>query len=131
MNESIRLRWEKPTERGVRYREVDLDQDLWGEWRLTRAWGRRGTRLGQIRVVPCGSRDEGLARIAAILERRRQRRYRLVAGADPGDDNTRSLPARRPTARIAALPEPRAGPGHDPDPDRRQPKRPRVRSGNN
>ena len=88
MNESIRLRWEKATALGVRYYEVDLDRDLWGEWRLTRIWGRRGTRLGQIRVVPCGSRDEGLARIAAILKRRRQRRYRLVAGVDPGDGDT-------------------------------------------
>ena len=86
MNESIRLRWEKPTERGVRYREVDLDRDLWGEWRLTRAWGRRGTRLGQIRVVPCGSRDEGLAWIAAILKRRRQRRYDLVVGTGADSD---------------------------------------------
>ena len=40
MNESIRLRREKPTERGVRYYEVDLDRNLWGEWRLARAWGR-------------------------------------------------------------------------------------------
>lgn len=86
MNESIRLRWEKATARGIRYYEVDLDRDRWGEWRLTRAWGRRGTRLGQIRVAPCGSRDEGLARVAAILERRRQRRYRLVAGAGADSD---------------------------------------------
>ena len=82
MNEGIRLRWEKPTARGVRYYEVDLHRDLWGEWLLAQAWGRRGTRLGQVRVVPCDSRDEGLARIAAILKRRRQRRYRLVAGDD-------------------------------------------------
>ena len=51
MNEGIHLRWEKATARGIRYYEVDLDQDLWGEWRLTRIWGRRGTRLGQIRVA--------------------------------------------------------------------------------
>ena len=86
MNESIHLRWEKATALGVRYYEVELRRDLWGEWLLAQAWGRRGTRLGQIQVVPCGSRDEGLARIAAILKRRRQRHYRLVAGADPDDD---------------------------------------------
>lgn len=62
MNEGIRLRWEKATALGVRYYEVDLGRDLWGEWRLARAWGRRGTRLGQVRVVPCDSRNEGLAR---------------------------------------------------------------------
>lgn len=88
MNQGIRLRWEKPTALGIRHYEVDLDRDLWGEWRLARAWGRQGARLGQIRVVPCGFRDEGLARIAAILKRRRQRRYRLVAGVDPGGDDT-------------------------------------------
>jgi predicted DNA-binding WGR domain protein len=86
MNQGIRLRWEKPTARGVCYYEVDLHQDLWSEWLLIQAWGRRGTRLGQIRVAPCGSRDEGLARIAVILKRRRQRRYHLVAGADPNDN---------------------------------------------
>jgi predicted DNA-binding WGR domain protein len=91
LNESIHLRWEKPTARGVRYYEVDLDRDLWGEWRLAQAWGRRGTRLGQIRVVPCGSRDEGLAWIAAILKRRRQRRYDLVVGTGADSDTLRSL----------------------------------------
>ena len=40
MNENIHLRWEKATALGVRYYEVDLDRDLWGEWRLARAWGR-------------------------------------------------------------------------------------------
>ena len=92
MNESIRLRWEKATALGVRYYEVDLDRDLWGEWRLTRIWGRRGTRLGQIRVAPCGSRDEGMARVAAILERRRQRRYDLVVGT--GADSDTLAPVR-------------------------------------
>lgn len=82
MNESIRLRWEKPTARGIRYYAVDLHQDLWGEWLLTQAWGRSGTRLGQVRAVPCGSQAEGLARVAAILKRRRQRCYVMVAGAD-------------------------------------------------
>lgn len=86
MNKDIHLRWEKATALGVRYYEVELRRDLWGEWLLAQAWGRRGTRLGQIRVAPCGSRDEGLARIAAILKRRRQRRYCLVTGADPDDD---------------------------------------------
>ena len=71
--------------------EVDLDRDLWGEWLLAQAWGRRGTRLGRVRVVPCGSRDEGLARIAAISKRRRQHRYDLVVDAGAGSDTLRSL----------------------------------------
>jgi len=83
MNESIHLRWEKPTEQGVRYYEVDLHQDLWGGWLLAQAWGRRGTRLGRVRRASCGSHAEGLARVAAIEKRRRQRCYVLVVGADP------------------------------------------------
>ena len=82
MNESIRLRWEKPTARSLRYYAVDLHQDLWGEWLLTQAWGRSGTRLGQVRAVPCGSQAEGLARVATILKRRRQRCHVMVVGAD-------------------------------------------------
>ena len=70
----------------MRYYQVDLHQDLWGAWLLTQSWDRRGTRLGQVWVTPCGSRDEGLTRIAAIGKRCRQRRYRLVAGADPGGE---------------------------------------------
>jgi hypothetical protein len=86
MNQGIRLRWEKPTARGVRYYQVDLHQDLWGEWLLTQAWGRRGTRLGRVQAVPCGSQAVGLARITAIQKRRHQHRYVMVAGADPRDE---------------------------------------------
>ena len=81
MNESIHLCWEKPTALGVRYYEADLHQDLWGEWLLTQTWGRRGTRLGQIRSVPCNSQAEGLARVDILLKRRRQHHYVVVAGA--------------------------------------------------
>lgn len=86
MNKDIRLRWEKPTALGVRYYEVELRRDLWGEWLLTQTWGRLGTRLGRVRVAACGSHAEGLARIAAIGKRRRQRCYVGVAGTDPLDE---------------------------------------------
>ena len=88
LNEATHLCWEKRTALGIRYYKVDLHQDLWGEWLLAQAWGRRGTRLGRVQVVSCGSRDEGLGRIAAILKRRRQRQYHRVAGtgADLDDD---------------------------------------------
>ena len=72
MNQGIHLRWERPTARGVRYYQVDLHQDLWGEWLLTQAWGRRGTRLGRVRVAPCGSHAEGAA-APAVLRRGRRR----------------------------------------------------------
>ncbi len=86
MNESIRLHSEKPTARGVRYYEIDMHQGLWGEWLLAQARGRRSIRLGQVRVASRGSRAEGLTRIMAILKRRRQHRYHIVAGIDPGDE---------------------------------------------
>jgi predicted DNA-binding WGR domain protein len=70
----VRLRWEKST----RYYEARLHPDLWGEWMLTVGWGRRGTRLGQMRDRPCASHAEGLARLAAVGKRRAQRGYRAV-----------------------------------------------------
>lgn len=39
----VRVRWE----RGTRYYEAYVHQDLWGAWVLTRSWGRRRTRLGR------------------------------------------------------------------------------------
>ena len=68
----VRLRWEKST----RYYEARLHPDLWGEWMLTVGWGRRGTRLGQVRDRPCASYAEGLAMLAAVGKRRAQRGYR-------------------------------------------------------
>ncbi len=48
INEWIHLRWE----RGTRYYEVYLHQDLWGDWVLTQVWGRRGTELGRMVHTP-------------------------------------------------------------------------------
>lgn len=70
-----RQRWEK----GARYYEATLHPDLWGEWMLTVAWGRRGTRLGQVRDRPCASCAVGLAMLAAVGKRRAQRGYRALA----------------------------------------------------
>ena len=72
--EHVRRRWEKAT----RYYEAYVDQDLWGGWVLTRVWGRRGTRLGQIRRAPFGSYAEALDQLAAVAERREKRGYAPV-----------------------------------------------------
>ncbi|HRY15603.1 MAG TPA: hypothetical protein P5330_06995 [Candidatus Competibacteraceae bacterium] len=56
------------------------------KWRLARAWGRLGTRLGQVRVGSRVFRAKSLVQIAAIQKRRRQRCYVVVAGADPRDE---------------------------------------------
>jgi hypothetical protein len=34
--ESLRRLWKKPTERGFGFNEIQLHQDLWGQWTLTR-----------------------------------------------------------------------------------------------
>lgn len=69
----IRLRWVKNT----RYYEVGLRQDLWGEWLLVQAWGRQGTRLGQIRELPLACYQDGIERLERIKKRRKQRGYTL------------------------------------------------------
>jgi WGR domain-containing protein len=69
-----RLRWEK----GRRYYEVHLHQDLWGQWVLTRCWGGRGSAWGQVRTRPCASYTEALAQLEQIKKRHVQRHYQLV-----------------------------------------------------
>ena len=73
IEEWVHLRWEK----GTRYYEVYLHQDLWGEWVLTQAWGRCGTALGRIVHHPCVSYEEGCEQLAAVQARREQRGYKV------------------------------------------------------
>ena len=70
----IRRHWEKAT----RYYRVDLNQDLWGQWVLTKRWGRAGTALGQTRRVACRGYADGLNLLAQIERRRFQRGYCAV-----------------------------------------------------
>lgn len=70
----IYRRWERAT----RYYQVDLSQDLWGQWVLTQRWGRRDTALGQTRRVACDSYADGLNRLDQIQRRRLQRGYCAV-----------------------------------------------------
>jgi predicted DNA-binding WGR domain protein len=70
----VRLRWEKDG----RYYEAHVDQDLWGEWVLTRVWGRRGANLGQIRRVPCESFEDAVQALAVVRSQRIRRGYRGV-----------------------------------------------------
>jgi predicted DNA-binding WGR domain protein len=71
----IALRWE----RGTRYYEARLHPNLWGQWVVTRSWGRRGQRLGRVVDVPCASYEEGRQHLAAVQARRQQRGYVVVA----------------------------------------------------
>ncbi|MGX2039359.1 WGR domain-containing protein [Methylocaldum sp. MU1018] len=72
---SVRLRWEKE----LRYYEIHLQQDLWGDWVLTRIWGRRGSPMGQIRRMPCHSYEDAVAKLTDIRSRRKRRGYEPVA----------------------------------------------------
>jgi predicted DNA-binding WGR domain protein len=53
----LHQRWEKAT----RYYQVDICQDLWGQWVLIQRWGRRGTALGQTRRIPCAAYADALS----------------------------------------------------------------------
>jgi predicted DNA-binding WGR domain protein len=70
----VRVRWE----RGTRYYEAYVHQDLWGAWVLTRSWGRRGTRLGRTVHLPCSSYPDARACLVALDRRRKRRGYTPV-----------------------------------------------------
>lgn len=73
----LRLRWEKKT----RYYEAHVEQDLWGQWVFTRVWGRRNSRLGQIRRVPCQSYEDARRKLAGVERQRQQHGYQPVGAA--------------------------------------------------
>jgi predicted DNA-binding WGR domain protein len=70
----LRVRWEKDS----RYYEAHVEQDLWGEWVLTRIWGRRGTPMGQMRRVPCASYTDALEKLESLRKQRERRGYSAV-----------------------------------------------------
>ncbi len=72
----IHRRWHRDT----RYYEARVEQDLWGDWVLTRVWGRRGTPAGQVRHDPCSSYIEALERLDAVTRRRAAHGYALIWG---------------------------------------------------
>ena len=83
----VRLCWVK----AARYYEVHLHPDLWGQWIVTRMWGRSGTALGRRVSVPCLSYQDGLQQVAAVRERRQQRGYRSVREEPDTDSKDLSL----------------------------------------
>lgn len=69
----LHSRWEKDT----RYYELRVQQDLWGQWLLTRVWGRRDSAMGQIRHELCAGYAAANARYAEAEIRRAKRGYQL------------------------------------------------------
>ena len=66
-------------ERGTRYYQLHLEQDLWGHWILTRVNGRRNSRLGRTLMTWPSSFESGLSALAESAKRRRLRGYSLAA----------------------------------------------------
>ena len=61
-------------ERETRYYELRLQQDLFG-WVVVKVWGRKSSRLGQIRTTPCGSFLEASRLWDAGVRARERRGY--------------------------------------------------------
>lgn len=78
LDKHIRLRWYKPTDKGIRYYTAQLHQDLWGDWVVTRTWGRKGTRLGRSMNVLCESYEAGMKELESVQLRRKQHGYNLA-----------------------------------------------------
>lgn len=72
----LHSRWERDS----RYYELWVQQDLFGDWLLTRVWGRKGSALGQIRHELCTDQTEAQARYAEAEVRRERRGYAKLVG---------------------------------------------------
>ncbi len=61
-------------ERETRYYELRLQQDLFG-WVIVKVWGRKSSRLGQMRITPCSSFAEACRLWDAGVRARERRGY--------------------------------------------------------
>ncbi len=66
--------WYKPENR--RYYHVELHQDLWGNWKLTRTWGSN-VKLGRQITRYLESLEEGHQLMKLISKQRLNKKYRL------------------------------------------------------
>ena len=64
-------------ERETRYYELRLQQDLFG-WVIVKVWGRKESRLGQMRTTPCSSFLEASRLWDAGVRARERRGYAPV-----------------------------------------------------
>jgi len=71
-----RLRWEHSG--AGRYYEAHLARDLFGQWVLTRVWGRRDSTRGRVVHTPFTSYREACTRLTQVVARRRARGYAAV-----------------------------------------------------
>jgi hypothetical protein len=66
----------------ARYYRVQLEEDLFGAWKLIACWGALHSRQGGMRVTLLASLDEGVEQLERIAKRRRQRGYLPVSPRD-------------------------------------------------
>ena len=71
---SIHCRWETEN----KYYIAWLEEDLFEDWVLIKAWGDKYSRLGNIRQELCDSYNNGIFRLQTLDKKRQQRGYRLV-----------------------------------------------------
>jgi predicted DNA-binding WGR domain protein len=94
---SATRRWQTAT----RYYSAWVQCDLLGQWQLVRAWGGRGSRLGNAIVVPANDQAQALQMMADQAKRRMRRHYVEVAGSwlasTPQHPSPDLDPACRPT----------------------------------
>jgi hypothetical protein len=69
-------RWTTPT----RYYRALVQQNLFGEWEVLRAWGGVGNRFGRLTVRPAANYDDALVMLEVEGRRRSRRGYLRVDG---------------------------------------------------
>ena len=69
----FRIRWE--CEETNRYYEVHANLDVFGIWVLTKAWGRRGSALGNSSRHACQSFADAVSMLDEVAVRRVKRQY--------------------------------------------------------
>ncbi|RMD59543.1 WGR domain-containing protein [Candidatus Parcubacteria bacterium] len=71
---SFSARWHK----GTRYYELRVQQDLWGDWTISRIWGQRGSRLGSMKIEPYDSLEQAMRRYEELSKQRARKGYEMV-----------------------------------------------------
>lgn len=74
-----RLRWRK----GGRYYEIELQQDLWGDWVLTRAWGGPNDKTGRVLNTCPDDFQQGQRILRQTIRRRRRDGYQPLTPIPP------------------------------------------------
>lgn len=72
----VQHRWEKND--SDRYYQVMIQKNLFLQWEVVKAWGKKNTSFGQVRIEPCETIEQAKSVVASIAKKRRQRGYAKV-----------------------------------------------------